>query len=72
MEGRYTARNNINNLYNNLINIPDSIDYPNIRWYLLDRYRCLYRIKYNVGGDAKIERSGGTVPQLTKTGMTLM
>ena len=68
MEGRYAARNDTNNLYDSLIDAPDSIDHPDIRWYPLDRCRCLHRIKCNVGGGAKIERSGGTVPQLTKTG----
>ena len=68
VEGRYAARNDTNNLCDSLIDAPDSIDHPDIRWYPLDRCRCLYRIKCNVGGGAKIERSGGTVPQLTKTG----
>ena len=71
MEGRYAARNDTNNLYDSLIDAPDSIDHPDIRWYPLDRCRCLHRIKCNVGGGAKIERSGGTVPQLTKTGMSV-
>ena len=68
VEGRYAARNDTNNLCDSLIDAPNSIDHPDIRWYPLDRCRCLYRIKCNVGGGAKIERSGGTVPQLTKTG----
>ena len=69
VEGRYAPRNDTNNLYDSLIDAPDSIDHPDIRWDPLDRCRCLHRIKCNVSGGAKIERSGGTVPQLTKTGI---
>ena len=71
VEGRYAPRNDTNNLYDSLIDAPDSIDHPDIRWDPLDRCRCLHRIKCNVSGGAKIERSGGTVPQLTKTGIGL-
>ena len=68
MEGKYAVRNDTNNLYNSLIDAPNSIDHPDIRWYSLDVYRCLDRIICNVGGGAKIERSGDNVPQLIKTG----
>ena len=68
MEGKYAVRNNTNNLYDSLIDAPNSIDHPDIRWYSLDVYRCLDRIICNVGGGAKIERSGDNVPQLIKTG----
>ena len=71
VEGRYAPRNDTNNLYDSLIDAPDSIDHPDIRWDPLDRCRCLHRIKCNVSGGAKIERSGGTVPQLTKTGKAI-
>ena len=71
MEGRYAVLNDTNNEYDSLIDAPNSIDHPSTRLYIVDRYRCLYGIKCNVGGGAKIERSGETVPQLTKTGKTL-
>ena len=69
MEGKYAVRNDTNNLYDSLIDAPNSIDHPDIRWYSLDVYRCLDRIICNVGGGAKIERSGDNVPQLIKTGI---